>query len=651
MCYIEGSVNLVVSACPMCKAFPHPKCPHIREVCKNRTLHPRFDVLYLRNAEVQTFNSCGYCRWARSNPFEKSAINPGWPGCCRPPAQSEYYLIEAADWRSISIIYNIPIPPDIKCILSGFTSSNRPSSRQSQSSSGRAFKSLALRPTKARRSGSPGSPAAAFSKATLNAQLDGRRETRDIAISSPTSAHSSSNWKQIDLEATTILRRNSTAADSDRPFTNQIALDSRPPRAKRSLSSAAVDLLIEDVSRKWVSMEVATTQSGRKGLYRKPDLFDITTENLQYHLGFKEIPVGIGNVKRPKWTPELLVPYHKHDKSLVQQLVDVLQSDLDYTEQGHPFNLGMNLRVYHMRCLRSLRHLATKYEILPSSLFVQDLQRIGQNPIRGGGFADIWRGTTGSNQSVCLKVLRLILEPDEDVREKIRKQFCNEALVWRQLKHPNILPLIGVNVQLFDPSFCLVSPWMENKDIIAYLKRNPMHNRYSVLSEIAAGLLYLHSRDPPVIHGDIRGANILVTADLHCCLADFGLSVVSTESQIWSTAATTNVRGATRWMAPELQIPDSADKLASSSLSTDVYAFGCTIIEILTLQPPFNTKKNDGAVIHSLSKGERPARPQQNIWCTDSLWELMDRCWAQDPSARPDSQGIHDTLQGIRMDT
>ncbi|KIK64867.1 hypothetical protein GYMLUDRAFT_146988, partial [Collybiopsis luxurians FD-317 M1] len=102
---------------------------------------------------------------------------------------------------------------------------------------------------------------------------------------------------------------------------------------------------------------------------------------------------------------------------------------------------------------------------LPSSLFVRDIHRVGRNPIGGGGFA----------------VLRLILEPDEDVREKIRKQFCNEALVWRQLKHPNILPLLGVNIQYFHPSFCLVSPWMENQDIITYLKRSPTHNRFNVV--------------------------------------------------------------------------------------------------------------------------------------------------------------------------
>ncbi|KIK64864.1 hypothetical protein GYMLUDRAFT_258825 [Collybiopsis luxurians FD-317 M1] len=378
--------------------------------------------------------------------------------------------------------------------------------------------------------------------------------------------------------------------------------------------------------------------------------FDITVANLRRDLGFKRKSAGAGDGQILGWTLDSLASYHKHDKFLIQKLVDVLQSDLDYTDQGHSDSLGISLNVYRMRGLQSLRHLATRYEILPSSLFIKELQRDGQNPIGGGGFADIWRGIAGSNQSICLKVLRLILEPDEDVREKIRKQFCNEALVWRQLKHPNILPLLGVNVELFYPSFCLVSPWMENQDIIAYLKKNLTHNRYDVLSEVAAGLSYLHSRDPPVIHGDIRGANILVTADLHCCLADFGLSVVTTESQIWSNVTTTNIRGATRWMAPELQIPDGAGKLASNRPSTDVYAFGCTIIEILTLQPPFNDKKTDGAIIHSLLIGERPNRPQRNDWCTDSLWELMNRCWTQDPSARPISQEIHGTLQRIRMD-
>lgn len=51
MCYPCGSVDLTVKLCPMCKVFPHPKCPHRREICRNRNVHPRFDVMFLKNAE------------------------------------------------------------------------------------------------------------------------------------------------------------------------------------------------------------------------------------------------------------------------------------------------------------------------------------------------------------------------------------------------------------------------------------------------------------------------------------------------------------------------------------------------------------------------------------------------------------------------
>ncbi|KIK65090.1 hypothetical protein GYMLUDRAFT_114413, partial [Collybiopsis luxurians FD-317 M1] len=122
--------------------------------------------------------------------------------------------------------------------------------------------------------------------------------------------------------------------------------------------------------------------------------------------------------------------------------------------------------------LRALRHLSNTYHILPSSLTITDIRKDGHHPVAGGGFADIWHGTL-KDQAVCLKVLRLIVEPDEEVRKNIRRQFYNEALIWRQLNHPNILPLLGVNVDLFRPSFCLISPWMNNKDIISFLKQHP----------------------------------------------------------------------------------------------------------------------------------------------------------------------------------
>ncbi|KIK65376.1 hypothetical protein GYMLUDRAFT_38828 [Collybiopsis luxurians FD-317 M1] len=165
-------------------------------------------------------------------------------------------MIQAADWRSVSIVHNIPIPPEIKSILDGMTTGSRPSSKQSmppldrKSSGGSggsagsppnkssvlAVKSAASGATKVRPSGSPKSPTATLSKATFNPQ-DGRRETLDKEKSSPTSAHSSPSRKQIDLDANTIPRRNSAA--TSRPSLNKISSDTRPTPIKGTLSSTA----------------------------------------------------------------------------------------------------------------------------------------------------------------------------------------------------------------------------------------------------------------------------------------------------------------------------------------------------------------------------------------------------------------------------
>ncbi|KAE9390765.1 hypothetical protein BT96DRAFT_797939, partial [Gymnopus androsaceus JB14] len=204
--------------------------------------------------------------------------------------------------------------------------------------------------------------------------------------------------------------------------------------------------------------------------------------------------------------------------------------------------------------------------------------------------------------------------------------------LWRQLKHPNILPLLGVNAELFNPSFCLISPWMANKDIISYLKQNFKHSRHEVVStafrsfEIGhrSGLFYLHSRDPPVVHGDIRRGGYslfhLVTCKiltLHRKLHRLRSSCCShlvTAETTWSIATNKCSEGAIRWMAPELIIQDLPADSSSSKTSRDVYAFGCTIVEILSMQPPFHDLRTDVAVIHGLIAGKRPSRPK-DVWC------------------------------------
>jgi serine/threonine protein kinase len=75
--------------------------------------------------------------------------------------------------------------------------------------------------------------------------------------------------------------------------------------------------------------------------------------------------------------------------------------------------------------------------------------------------------------------------------------FHHEALIWRQLAHPNLLPFFGVYFLQNDRSrLCLVSPWLENGNISVYLKRNPVGsntNRLTLVNaaETSAGVVQL----------------------------------------------------------------------------------------------------------------------------------------------------------------
>ncbi|KAK7036564.1 hypothetical protein VNI00_011497 [Paramarasmius palmivorus] len=312
------------------------------------------------------------------------------------------------------------------------------------------------------------------------------------------------------------------------------------------------------------------------------------------------------------------------DIALVPRVVDLLQLEASSNDG--------NLE-YRKVCLRALRALVKRHSILPASLFVDNITREGGYALRGGGFSDIWKGFCG-DQPVCLKVLRIHLEADERKRAKTLAAFCREALVWTQFDHPNLLSLFGVNTTLFSPGFCLVSPWMANGDIITYLEKNPGHDRMKSIYEIASGMAYLHSLQPIIVHGDIKGANILVDDQYNCRLADFGLATMI-ETQRLDSTTSGSPKGTVRWMAPELLYSPDDLNIDANHPPRDVYAFACTVYEIMSGKCPFSELR-EGAVILRVMNGQRPLRPGDG-WCPDNIWKMVQRCWSQDPKKRPDA--------------
>ncbi|KAJ7656681.1 kinase-like domain-containing protein [Mycena rosella] len=214
------------------------------------------------------------------------------------------------------------------------------------------------------------------------------------------------------------------------------------------------------------------------------------------------------------------------------------------------------------------------------------------------------------------------------------QQFCREALVWHHLQHPFILPLIGIDRETFPPSICMVSPWMEHGTILKYLKDYGRANVDRLLSEVAQGMQYLHSRK--IVHGDLRGANILITPEWSACLADFGLTSFSD-----ATATHTSTRaGSLRWMAPELIHPGHFGKrFVRRTPATDVYAFACVCLELYTGRPPF-ADFSETVTLLTVINGDRPDRPSGEPAMSEALWQHVNECWAQDSALRPATDSV-----------
>ncbi|KAJ7145890.1 kinase-like domain-containing protein [Mycena epipterygia] len=280
---------------------------------------------------------------------------------------------------------------------------------------------------------------------------------------------------------------------------------------------------------------------------------------------------------------------------------------------------------------RIIRKLSESCDKLPSALFITGVSGREEHPTFGGGYGDIYRASYG-NKTVALKHMRHFLRGSE--LHRIRLKFCREALVWRDLHHPNILPFIGIDRESFSSSLCMVSPWMEHGTILKYLEVHGRANVDKLLFEIAQGLQYLHSRN--IVHGDLRGANILINEDWSACLTDFGLSVFSNAT---SSMRTSTRAGSLYWMAPELIDPDRFGFRFARTPESDVYAFGCVCIEVYTGRPPFSELSEAAALLRTVN-GERAGRPSGPPAMSDVLWQNVTVYWQEDPATRPSAEVV-----------
>jgi len=179
---------------------------------------------------------------------------------------------------------------------------------------------------------------------------------------------------------------------------------------------------------------------------------------------------------------------------------------------------------------------------------------------------------------------------------------------------------------------------MDDGNISEYLRKKPNIDGVLLTLDVALGLEYLHNSSPTVIHGDLKGANILVTPAGRACLADFGLSIVK-DSQV--LGSTTRATGTLRWLAPELMATgeDGQDSLSCNTTASDVFAFACVCYEIFSSKYPLDEIKNDNQIPLAVTNGRRSSRPADMTsgirGLNDVMWNLMENSWANKPTDRP----------------
>ncbi|KAF9686665.1 hypothetical protein SADUNF_Sadunf02G0013000 [Salix dunnii] len=268
-------------------------------------------------------------------------------------------------------------------------------------------------------------------------------------------------------------------------------------------------------------------------------------------------------------------------------------------------------------------------------------QLLFEKKIATGSSGDLYKGTFCS-QDVAIKVLR-----GEHLDDKLQREFYQEVLIMRKVRHKNIVQFIGSCNR--PPSLCIVTEFMSGGSMYDFLhKQKGSLNLQSLLRvaiDVSKGMNCLHQNH--IIHRDLKSANLLMDENGVVKVADFGVARVQDQSGVM-TAET----GTYRWMAPEISLTYAplvfdAYKVIEHELydhKADVFSFGIVLWELLTGKLPYEHLSPLQAAVGVLQQGLRPSIPSHSH---PELADLLKRCWQREPFLRPEFSEILELLQKL----
>lgn len=265
-----------------------------------------------------------------------------------------------------------------------------------------------------------------------------------------------------------------------------------------------------------------------------------------------------------------------------------------------------------------------------------------------GGTADVWLAldtTTVSDKGtldkapylddvelseVGLLVAIKIYKPKNALDIEGERRFREEFVIVFNCNHANLIH--PVYFSIFEETPYLVLPYCQRGSsellIGSFVSDDDI---WHYIHDVAAGLNYLHHCNPPIIHQDIKPANVLIDDSGNYAITDFGISAKRMK-QYGNQPDDDDYEeqsGTFAYMAPERFLEDNIP-----SAESDIWAFGATLYELLTGHVPFG---EDGGLVQS---DDKVSLPFKGIKISKDLKLLICACLSKDPSKRPTAEQL-----------
>ncbi|KAL5271580.1 hypothetical protein ACHWQZ_G002010 [Mnemiopsis leidyi] len=243
--------------------------------------------------------------------------------------------------------------------------------------------------------------------------------------------------------------------------------------------------------------------------------------------------------------------------------------------------------------------------------------------VDSGKFGNVYRCKEKSSGAI-MAVKQINFDPRS--RKKV-ETLENELDILKTVQHGHIVRYYGSFSDHARGTLNIFMEFVEGSSMRRYIQRTgPLSNEETIesLAQILLGLSYLHSNF--IIHRDLKGANVLRSANGVLKIADFGCSKKFTEENEEQKAFSTV--GTPYWMCPEIIRGEGHNN------KCDVWALGATCYEFLTGKPPYFDLEPVLAIYKIGSQQMKDNLTFDEGIC-DELRKLMWRCFETNPTLRP----------------